>query len=117
MSFFFTLLDDSLRPRGSPDPLGIEHLWSVIGRKLAGNLTTFTRHLDNFIVTLVGWYCRRAGAMMRRFCDSTGRYNAGIEGWEDTVRAHVQMRYPPFQLHHVHVRVTDTGQVMASMKA
>lgn len=56
MSFFFTLLDDSVRPRGSRDPLGIEHLWSGVGRKLVGNLTTVTRHLDNFIVTLVGFH-------------------------------------------------------------
>jgi hypothetical protein len=56
MSFFFTELDDSLRPRGSRDPLGIEHLWSRIGRKLVGNLTTVTQHLDNFIVTLVGFH-------------------------------------------------------------
>jgi|GEM_PF-1034609 len=56
MNFFFTELDDSLRPRGSRDPLGIEHLWSGIGRKLVGNLTTVTQHLDNFIVTLVGFH-------------------------------------------------------------
>jgi len=56
VSFFFTLLDDSLRPRGSRDPLGIELLWSGIGRKLVGNLTTVTTHLDNFILTLVGFY-------------------------------------------------------------
>lgn len=56
MSFFFTHLDDSLRPRGSRDPLGIEHLWSGIGRKLVSNLTTVTQHLDNFIVTLVGFH-------------------------------------------------------------
>lgn len=56
MSFFFTLLDDSLRPRGSRDPLGVELLWSRIGRKLVGNLTTVTAHLDNFILTLVGFY-------------------------------------------------------------
>jgi hypothetical protein len=56
MSFFFTLLDDSLRPRGSRDALGIEHLWSGVGRKLVGNLTTVTTHLDNFILALVGFH-------------------------------------------------------------
>jgi hypothetical protein len=56
MSFFFTLLDDSLRPRGSRDPLGTELLWSRVGRKLVGNLTTVTAHLDNFILTLVGFH-------------------------------------------------------------
>lgn len=56
MSFFFTLLDDSLRPRGSRDPLGVELLWSRVGRRLVGNLTTVTAHLDNFILTLVGFH-------------------------------------------------------------
>lgn len=61
MSFFFTLLDDSLRPRGSRDPLGIEQLWSGIGRKLVGNLTTVTGNLDNFIVTLLGFHLCQNG--------------------------------------------------------
>lgn len=56
MTFFFTLLDDSLRPRGSRDPLGIELLWSGVGRRLVGNLTTVTTHLDNFILALVGFH-------------------------------------------------------------
>lgn len=56
MSFFFTLLDESLRPRGSRDALGIEHLWSGVGRRLVGNLTTVTTHLDNFILALVGFH-------------------------------------------------------------
>lgn len=56
MSFFFTVLDDSLRPRGSRDPLGAELLWSRVGRRLVGNLTTVTAHLDNFILTLVGFH-------------------------------------------------------------
>lgn len=59
MSFFFTILDDSLRPQGSRDPLGIEYLWSSVGRRLVGNLTTITTNLDNFVVALVGFHlCR-----------------------------------------------------------
>lgn len=59
MSFFFTLLDDSARPVGSRDPLGIEYVWSTVGRKLVGNLTTITSHLDNFVLSLLGFYlCR-----------------------------------------------------------
>jgi len=61
MSFFFTLLDDSLRPVGSRDPLGIEYIWSTVGRHLVGNLTTITDHLDNFVLALLGFYlCRDA---------------------------------------------------------
>jgi hypothetical protein len=53
---------------------------------------------------------------MQRFRDITGCYDAAIEEWEDTVRAHGQMLYP-FQVHHVHVCVADTGPVAASMMA
>jgi hypothetical protein len=53
--FFFTDLDESLRPKGSRDPIGLEPIWSQVGRRLVGNLTTVTRSLDNFIVTLVGF--------------------------------------------------------------
>jgi len=60
MGFFFTLLDDSLRPKGSRDPLGIEHVWSQVGRRLVGNLTTVTGHLDNFIVALLGFHLAQA---------------------------------------------------------
>ncbi|SAL00143.1 hypothetical protein AWB81_05848 [Caballeronia arationis] len=54
-AFFFTELDESLRPKGSRDPIGLEPVWSQVGRRLVGNLTTVTRSLDNFIVTLVGF--------------------------------------------------------------
>ena len=56
MTFFFTLLDDSSRPLGSRDPLGIEYVWSAVGRELVGNLTTITSHLDNFVFSLLGYY-------------------------------------------------------------
>lgn len=88
MSFFFTLLDDSLKPKGSRDPLGIEVLWSSVGRKMVGNLTTVTRNLDNFVITLVGFHlCRndKTGQTdwdaFERFEQMTGhaRYRLGKE--------------------------------------
>ena len=54
-AFFFTELDESLRPKGSRDPIGLEPVWSQVGRRLVGNLTTVTRSLDNFVVALVGF--------------------------------------------------------------
>jgi len=56
MSFFFTLLDDSLRPRGSRDPLGLELVWAGVGRGMIGNLTTVTAHLENFTFALLGFH-------------------------------------------------------------
>lgn len=48
-----SLMDDRSRPKGSRDPLGIEAIWSSMGRKVVGNLTTVTSNLDNFIVALL----------------------------------------------------------------
>ncbi len=48
-----SLMDERSRPKGSRDPLGIEAIWSYMGRKLVGNLTTVTSNLDNFMVGLL----------------------------------------------------------------
>jgi len=49
----FSALDDRARPKGSRDPLGAEAIWSFMGRKIVGNLTTVTGSLDNFMVALL----------------------------------------------------------------
>lgn len=46
-------LDERLRPKGSRDPLGIEAIWSHVGREVVGHLTTVSNNLDNFIVALL----------------------------------------------------------------
>lgn len=48
-----SLMDERSRPKGSRDPLGIEAIWSYMGRKVVGNLTTVTSNLDNFMVGLL----------------------------------------------------------------
>jgi len=53
-------MDDRSRPKGSRDPLGIEAIWSFMGRKVVGNLTTVTSNLDNFMVALL--CCHHANA-------------------------------------------------------
>lgn len=90
MSFFFTELDDSLRPRGSRDPVGLELVWSAVGRKLVGNLTTVTANLDNFAIALVGFHlCGAQGReppqweLFERFEQATGHARAtpGVLGY------------------------------------
>ncbi|MGZ3853438.1 MAG: hypothetical protein ACXVBX_11655 [Flavisolibacter sp.] len=53
MLTILSLFDDRSRPKGSRDPLGIEAIWTFMGRKVVGNLTTVTSNLDNFIVALL----------------------------------------------------------------
>lgn len=48
-----SILDERTRPKGSRDPLGIEAVWSFMGRQIVGNLTTVTSNLENFIVALI----------------------------------------------------------------
>ena len=55
-----SLMDERSRPKGSRDPLGIEAIWSHMGRKMVGNLTTVTSNLDNFMVGLL--CCAHASA-------------------------------------------------------
>lgn len=52
-TYFFSLFDPRMRPKGSRDPLGNESVWGYLGRRLVGNLTTVTSNLDNFFVSLL----------------------------------------------------------------
>ncbi|MCJ8311746.1 MAG: hypothetical protein HRU38_08540 [Saccharospirillaceae bacterium] len=52
---FLSLLDDRVKPKGSRDPLGFELIWSKLGRKIIGNLTTITSSSENFATALLGF--------------------------------------------------------------
>jgi len=56
MLSIISLFDDRARPKGSRDQLGIEAVWSFMGRRVVGNLTTVTSNLENFIVALLCCY-------------------------------------------------------------
>jgi hypothetical protein len=53
---FFTALDPDARIKGSRDPLGFEPLWTNLGRKVIGNLTTVTDSVRQFSTLLFGYY-------------------------------------------------------------
>jgi hypothetical protein len=53
---FFTALDPDARIKGSRDPLGFELLWTALGRRVVGNLTTVTRSVRQFSTLLFGWH-------------------------------------------------------------
>jgi len=53
MITIFSAYDDRARPKGSRDAIGAEAVWSHLGRKIVGNLTTVTSNLDNFMVALL----------------------------------------------------------------
>ena len=53
---FLTVLDPRDRTTGSRDPLGIQSLWTRLGRSVIGNLTTQTTSWQDFITTMVGYW-------------------------------------------------------------
>ena len=50
------LLFDDRRPKGSRDSIGMEAIWTFMGRTVMGNLTTVTSNLESFIVALLCCY-------------------------------------------------------------
>ena len=53
---FLTLLDPRAKIKGSRDPLGLQILWTKLGRQVVSNLTTVTTSLRGFSVLLLGLY-------------------------------------------------------------
>ena len=51
---FLTALDPEVQVKGSRDPLGLELIWTHLGRTLIGNLTTVTRSVRQFTTLLLG---------------------------------------------------------------
>lgn len=54
---FLTLIDPRAKTKGSRDPLGLQTVWTRLGRQLIGNLTTVTTSVREFSVLLLGLYC------------------------------------------------------------
>ena len=52
---FLTSLDQRARVKGSRDPLGIQAIWTRLGRYVVGNLTTVSDSLRDFTVLLLGY--------------------------------------------------------------
>ena len=53
---FLTELDTRAAVKGSRDPLGIQQIWTQLGRYVVGNLTTVSDSVQDFTVLLFGYY-------------------------------------------------------------
>lgn len=56
---FLTLNDPRDAPKGSRDPLGLQLVWTRLGRRIVGNLTTVTNSVADFQLLILG--CGFAG--------------------------------------------------------
>ena len=53
---FLTQIDPRAAIKGSRDPLGLQPIWTRMGREVVGNLTTVTTSTRNFTTLLLGLY-------------------------------------------------------------
>ena len=53
---FLTQLDSRAKVRGSRDPLGVQAIWTRMGRHVVGNLTTVSTSVRDFTTTMLGYY-------------------------------------------------------------
>lgn len=53
---FLTDLDSRAAIKGSRDPLGVQPIWSRLGRHVVGNLTTVSSSVRDFTVLILGYY-------------------------------------------------------------
>jgi hypothetical protein len=51
---FLTALDERARIKGSRDPIGAQAIWTRLGRRVVGNLTTVSSSVRDFTVLLAG---------------------------------------------------------------
>lgn len=53
---FLTEFDSRAAVKGSRDPLGIQQIWTRLGRDVVGNLTTVSNSVRDFTTLLLGYY-------------------------------------------------------------
>ncbi len=53
---FLTDIDSRAAIKGSRDPLGVQPIWTKLGRHVVGNLTTVSTSVRDFTTLLLGYY-------------------------------------------------------------
>ena len=52
---FLTKLDPNAQIKGSRDPLGVQGIWTGLGRRIVSNLTTVSTSVSDFAATMLGY--------------------------------------------------------------
>lgn len=107
---FLTELDSRAAIKGSRDPLGVQQIWTRLGRQVIGNLTTVSNSVRDFTVLLLGYY------FVERVADEVGPDAdlATFLKWEQLAayaRAAVNTEKGFRGTERVHQRVGDGGRV------
>ena len=84
---FLTDIDPQAAVKGSRDPLGVQTIWSRLGRHVVGNVTTVSTSVRDFTTATLGYY------FVERIGDAGGKDGdlAAFLRWEQ-LAAHARLR-------------------------
>ncbi len=107
---FLTQIDSRAAIKGSRDPLGVQSIWSRLGRQVVANLTTVSNSVPDFTVLLLGYY------FAERVADDGGTDGdlATFLKWEQLAayaRAHVNHERGFRGTERVAKRLNDKGRI------
>ncbi len=119
---FLTQIDPRARLKGSVDPLGLQPLWTRLGRRVIGNLTTVTTSLREFTTLLLGFRFAEklrdergqpAEAFSSHFLKFEQIAAYSLYAWRDAVSADAgRIR----GIQRVQKRLTESGRVTISAR-
>lgn len=97
---FLTEIDPRAAVTGSRDPLGLQPIWSALGRELVGNLTTVTTSVRGFTTLMLGLY----------FADQV--VSAGVLPEADRVSAFLRFEQLAAYSRELHATGDESGRIL-----
>lgn len=84
---FLTRIDPNAQIKGSRDPLGVQGIWTLLGRQIVSNLTTVSTSVGDFTTTMLGY------AFAERLADDCPEVETFLrwEQWAAYSRVHFGM--------------------------
>eukprot|EP01047_Picozoa_sp_COSAG01_P028050 COSAG01_NODE_1872_length_9006_cov_523.219153_3_plen_445_part_00 len=133
---FITLEDPRAKVQGSRDPLGVQPIWSLFGREVVCNLTTVSRAVRGFTVTMLGRYfaeqliasgraanedaipvflrCEQASAYARYI---SGEQQSGDEDGSDVVLGVTRVKKFLAEYNkHIHIANNPEGYILSDQR-
>lgn len=107
---FLTKLDPNAQIKGSRDPLGIQSIWTILGRRIVPNLTTVSTSVSDFAATMMGY------AFVEELDDEESAVEIFLrwEQWAAYSRVHCQPNSFVRGIDRVRARLNEDSTVIIS---
>ncbi len=122
---FLTDLDSRAAIKGSRDPLGIQQIWTRLGRHIIGNLTTVSNSVRDFTTLLLGYYFteqlandRGPGTELSTFLkwEQLAAYSRAVENNDWAFRGSERVRKNLSETSRVTLSADSAHQILGNQK-